>query len=110
MSGNQKRKEKVEQPLELGYGHVMPQAPEIEKAVLGALMIDKDAYLEVCELLRPESFYEPRNQMVYEAIQKLSIEQSPVDVLTVTDKLGRLGKLDEVGGPTYVAEIIGVYQ
>ncbi len=105
MSGNQKRKEKVEQPLELGYGHVMPQAPEIEKAVLGALMIDKDAYLEVCELLRPESFYEPRNQMVYEAIQKLSIEQSPVDVLTVTDKLGRLGKLDEVGGPTYVAEL-----
>ena len=46
------------------YGHVMPQAPDVEKAVLGALMIDKDAYLEVCDLLKPESFYEPRNQMV----------------------------------------------
>lgn len=39
------------------YGHVMPQAPDVEKAVLGALMIDKDAYLEVCDLLKPESFY-----------------------------------------------------
>jgi replicative DNA helicase len=83
----------------------MPQAPEVEKAVLGALMIDKDAYLEVCDLLRPESFYEPRNQMVYEAIMKLSIEESPVDVLTVTDKLGKMGKLEDVGGPGYIAEL-----
>lgn len=91
--------------MELAYGHVMPQAIEIEKAVLGALMIDKDAYLEVCDLLRPESFYEPRNQKVYEAIQKLSIEQDPVDVLTVTDKLEKMGELDEVGGPTYIADL-----
>lgn len=94
-----------QQSLELAYGHVMPQAPEVEKAVLGALMIDKDAYLEVCDLLRPESFYEPRNQMVYEAIMKLSMDESPVDVLTVTDKLGKMGKLEEVGGPGYIAEL-----
>jgi replicative DNA helicase len=87
------------------YGHLMPQAPEIEKAVLGALMIDKDAYLEVCNLLRPESFYEPRNQMVYEAIQQLSRDESPVDVLTVTDMLGKMGKLEEVGGPSYIADL-----
>ena len=91
--------------MEFTYGHVMPQALEMEKAVLGALMIDKDAYLEVCDLLRPESFYEPRNQMVYEAIQRLTMEESPVDVLTVTDKLGKMGKLEEVGGPGYVAEL-----
>lgn len=86
-------------------GHVMPQAPDMEKAVLGAMMIDKDAYLEVCDLLRPESFYEPRNQMVYEAIQQLSREDSPIDVLTVTDMLGKMGKLDEVGGPGYIADL-----
>ncbi len=94
-----------QQSLELAYGHVMPQAPEVEKAVLGALMIDKDAYLEVCDLLRPESFYEPRNQMVYEAIMKLSMDESPVDVLTVTDKLGKMGKLEDVGGPGYIADL-----
>ena len=105
MSERQKRKEQKNMPTDFTYGHVMPQAPEVEKAVLGALMIDKDAYLEVCDLLRPESFYEPRNQMVYEAIQKLSMEQNPVDVLTVADMLGKMGKLEEVGGPGYIADL-----
>ena len=104
MSENRRRKEK-EPLMDFTYGHVMPQATEMEKAVLGALMIDKDAYLEVCDLLRPESFYEPRNQMVYEAIMKLSMEESPVDVLTVTDKLGKMGKLEDVGGPGYIADL-----
>ena len=90
---------------DLDFAHVMPQAPDMEKAVLGALMIDKDAYLEVCDLLRPESFYEPRNQMVYEAIQQLSMEESPVDVLTVVDKLEKTGNLNEVGSPGYIAEL-----
>lgn len=94
-----------QQPQDFLYGHVMPQAPEVEKAVLGALMIDKDAYMEVCNLLVPESFYEPRNQMVYEAIQQLSREESPVDVLTVTDMLGKMGKLEEVGGPGYIMDL-----
>ena len=94
-----------QQPQDFAYGHVMPQAPEVEKAVLGALMIDKDAYVEVCNLLMPESFYEPRNQMVYEAIQQLGKEENPIDVLTVTDVLGKMGKLDEVGGPGYIADL-----
>ena len=85
------------------YGHVQPQAVELEKAVLGALMIDKNAYMEVCDKLVPESFYERRNQMVYEAIQWLSMDESPVDILTVTDKLAKMGRLDEVGGPEYIA-------
>ena len=100
-----KKTNRAASPLDFGFAHVMPQAPDMEKAVLGALMIDKDAYLEVCDLLRPESFYEPRNQMVYEAIQQLSMEKSPVDVLTVVDKLEKTGNLNEVGGPGYIAEL-----
>lgn len=73
------------------YGHITPQAPEVEKAVLGALMIDRDAYMEVCDKLIPESFYEPQNQVVYEAIQRLSMDENPVDMLTVTDMLGKMG-------------------
>ena len=53
------RRRKAAQPLDPTLGHLQPQALEIEKAVLGALMIDKDAYAIVCEILRPESFYEP---------------------------------------------------
>ena len=74
--------------------------------MLGALMIDKDAYAVVCETLRPESFYEPRNQMVYAAIRDLSMEEKPVDVLTVTDQLSKTGKLDEVGGPVAIVHSI----
>ena len=91
--------------LDFAYGHVQPQALEVEKAVLGALMIDRDAYMEVCEVLHVESFYEPRNQKIYAAIQQLNMEEKPVDVLTVTEQLAKLGTLEEVGGPGYVAEL-----
>ena len=99
------RRQSSQQSLDFAYGHVMPQAPEVEKAVLGALMIDKDAYVEVCDKLLPESFYEPRNQMVYDAIRRLSMDESPIDVLTVTDKLAKMGNLEEVGGPGYIMEL-----
>ena len=92
-------------PLDFAYGHVQPQAVEVEKAVLGALMIDREAYVEVCELLHVESFYDPRHQKIYAAIQQLGVEEKPIDVLTVTDMLGKNGTLAEVGGPGYVAEL-----
>ena len=63
------------------YGHLQPQAPELEEAVLGALMIEKDAYSLVSEILRPESFYERRHQLIYSAITSLSLRQQPVDIL-----------------------------
>ena len=102
---NSQRRTRKMTPTDNTYAHVQPQATEIERAVLGALMIDKDAYLEVCDLLRIESFYEPRNQIIYDAIQKLATKENPVDILTVTDMLEKMGKLKEVGGPGYVAEL-----
>ena len=81
---NRGQRKSAPTPLDFAYGHVQPQALEVEKAVLGALMIDRDAYMEVCELLKIESFYDPRHQKIYEAIQQLSMEEQPVDVLTVT--------------------------
>ena len=92
-------------PIDNNYTHLQPQALEVERAVLGALLIDKDAYAVVCEMLFPESFYEPRNQLIYTAIRDLSIEEKPVDLLTVTEQLARNGKLEEAGGPAYIAEI-----
>jgi hypothetical protein len=56
-------------------------------------------------MLYPESFYEPRNQMIYSAIRDLSMNEKPVDVLTVTEQLSHNGKLEEAGGPAYIAEI-----
>ena len=102
-SGGQRRRR--QQAVDNTYAHVQPQAPDIERAVLGALMIDKDAYAVVCEMLTPESFYEPRNQKVYNAIRELSMHESPVDVWTVTEQLAKLGDLEDVGGPGYVTEL-----
>ena len=99
------RRKKASQLIDPTYGHLQPQAVDIERAVLGALMIDKDAYAIVCEILRPESFYEPRNQMVYTAIRDLSMDEKPVDMLTVTDKLAKSGTLEQAGGPGYIAEL-----
>ena len=87
------------------YAHVQPQATEIERAVLGALMIDKDAYTIVCEMLYPESFYEPRNQKIYTAIRDLEMKEQPVDIWTVTEQLAKQGDLEDVGGPAYVTEL-----
>ena len=102
-SGGQRRRR--QQPVDNTYAHVQPQATEIERAVLGALMIDKDAYAVVCEMLLPESFYEPRNQKVYRAIMELSMHELPVDVWTVTEQLAKQGDLEDVGGPGYVTEL-----
>lgn len=101
---NQRRSRKATQ-TDNTYAHVQPQATEIERAVLGALMIDKDAYTVVCEMLYPESFYEPRNQKVYQAIRDLELREQPVDVWTVTEQLAKQGDLEDVGGPAYVTEL-----
>ena len=54
------RRKKTSAPIDPAYGHLQPQATDIEKVVLGALMIDKDAFSVVSDILRPETFYEPR--------------------------------------------------
>ena len=86
-----RRRARKPQPVDNTYGHLQPQALEVEKAVLGALMIDKDAYAVVCETLRPD--------------MELSMAERPVDILTVTEQLAKDGTLEEVGGPGYVAEL-----
>lgn len=86
-------------------GRLQPQALELEKAVLGALMLEKDAFYEVSEILKDECFYEPRHQDIFKAIQQLAVKQKPVDILTVQEQLKLEGVLEEVGGAYYLAEL-----
>ena len=89
------------------YGHLQPQALELEEAVLGALMIEKDAYSLVSEILKPESFYDRRHQLLYKAVQTLAIQQKPVDILTVAEQLRATGEIEEVGGPVFITQLAG---
>src|SRR5690554_4011150 len=86
-------------------GKLPPQAPELEEAVLGALMLEKDAYSVVSDILKPESFYNPVHKVIFGAIQSLAIQQKPVDVLTVVEELKRRGELQAAGGAVYIAEL-----
>ena len=96
---------KKPQQIDNAYAHIQPRATEIERIVLGSLMIDKDAFSMVSEILKPETFYEPRNQKVYQAIQTLSMEDHPVDIMTVTEELKKEGTINDVGGPGYILEL-----
>ena len=84
-----------------------PQAIELEEAVLGALMLEKDAVLSVIDILEPRSFYKDVHQKVYQAILNLSQKHEAIDILTVSEELKRIGDLDEVGGPYYISQLTG---
>ncbi len=84
------------------YGKLPPQAPELEEAVLGAIMLETDAYAIISDILKPECFYKIAHQKIYEAIQSLALRQQPIDMHTVTDQLRKNGTIDEVGGPYYI--------
>ncbi|MGA1666924.1 MAG: DnaB-like helicase N-terminal domain-containing protein, partial [Bacteroidia bacterium] len=86
-------------------GKIPPQALEVEQAVLGALMLEKEALSQVIDLLHPDVFYLEKNRWIFEAIRLLFEKSEPVDLLTVTQELKSLGRLDEVGGPYYIAEL-----
>ena len=86
-------------------GRIAPRDTRLEAAVLGALMLEKDAYTIVCDILHADSFYEPAHQRIYEAIQTLGAAQSPIDMLTVVEQLRLNGTLDSVGGTAYVAQL-----
>lgn len=86
-------------------GKVPPRDTEMEETVLGALMLEKDAYMNVCDTLVPESFYDPVNKMIYEAIQALGLSQRPIDMRTVVDQLRKDGTLEQVGGAVHITEL-----
>ena len=91
--------------INLEYGRIPPQAVDLEEAVLGAIMLEKDAVLSVLDILRPESFYKDSHRKIYKAIQDLSMADKAIDILTVTEELRRTRELEDVGGPLYITQL-----
>lgn len=96
--------EKVEpvESLFAGTGKVPPQAVDFEESVLGALMLEKDAILQVSEILKPSHFYKEEHGFIYNAISNLSSDHKPIDINTVSQQLKIDKKLDIIGGPSYL--------
>lgn len=87
------------------FGKLQPQALPLEEAVLGALMLEREALPVVMDILRPESFYHEAHQCIYRAALRLFERSNPVDILTVTEELRKSGDLDRVGGSYYLVEL-----
>ena len=86
-------------------GRVPPQALDLEEAVLGALLIDKNALSRVIDILHPEAFYKEQHQLIYKAIGNLFGDNQPVDILTVAAELRKEGLMKQAGGERYLAQL-----
>ncbi|MDR2893874.1 MAG: replicative DNA helicase [Alistipes sp.] len=86
-------------------GVIPPQAVELEEAILGALMLERDSIIAVQEYLTADAFYKDTHRTIYRAIESLSAELSPIDLYTVTERLKQEGRLAEVGGATFLASL-----
>ncbi|HFA51692.1 MAG TPA: replicative DNA helicase [Bacteroidetes bacterium] len=89
------------------FGKVQPQAVDLEAAVLGALMLDKDALPIILDILQPESFYTDAHQLIYRAVLRLFEKSHPVDLLTVTEELKKSGDIESIGNAYYLVELTG---
>jgi replicative DNA helicase len=85
---------------------VPPQNIEAEASVLGALMLDKDAIIKVADMIMADDFYEEKNKIIYLSMLELYEKSSSIDILTVSNLLDEQGKLDFVGGSSYLATLV----
>ncbi|MDB3906613.1 replicative DNA helicase [Crocinitomicaceae bacterium] len=86
-------------------GRIPPQSVDLEKAVLGAMMLEKNAVTDTIDILMQESFYDPKHQYIFGAIKELFGSSKPIDILTVTDKLKQNGELEAAGGAVYISQL-----
>ena len=91
--------------VNLEMGKIPPQAIDLEEAVIGAMLIDKKGVDEVIDILQPEAFYKEANQHVFSAIHELFETSEPIDLLTVSARLRKMGLLEKVGGDFYLVQL-----
>ena len=96
---------KTEDVSVLLNGKIPPQARELEEAVLGAILIEREALNDVAAILKPEMFYVDAHVTIYRACLEVDKKSISIDLLTLTEHLRSIGKLEEVGGAYYLSEL-----
>lgn len=102
---NNYKKKKPEDTAVMAVDRLPPQNIEAEQSVLGGMLLDKDAVITAEDILRPEDFYKEAHAVIFKAILNLAHQGKEVDILTATEELRRMGRLDDVGGMIYVNEL-----
>ena len=85
---------------------VVPHNREAEEALLGSVLINPEAYYDVAPFLQADDFYTHRHQWIWQVFVRLHERRSPIDFLTVTEDLGRMGQLAEIGGAAYLTYLV----
>jgi replicative DNA helicase len=85
---------------------IPPQNLDAEKSILGAILLDRDALVRVLTFLKAEHFYEKRHALIYMAMSDLFMASVSIDQLTLTDFLQKRNQLQEIGGRSYIVELI----
>ena len=106
MAQNTRKRAASVDPVQMAsaeIGHKPPQAPEVEEAVIGAMMLDADSVYMAMESLKEKSFYDPKLRIIFVAMAKLFHERTTIDMMTVAERLRNDGTLTEIGGPGFLA-------
>ncbi|TSC97280.1 MAG: Replicative DNA helicase [Candidatus Berkelbacteria bacterium Licking1014_2] len=85
---------------------IPPRSPEAEQSILGAVLLDKDAIIKVADRLLPADYYEPKHEIIWEAILKLYEKRQPIDLITLTEVLDSQKQLEQIGGASYLSELV----
>ncbi len=109
----QAKKQPKKQPIKINrqapaFDRLPPQNIEAEQSMLGSLMFSKDAIVEISDMLRPEDFYRGIHQSIFETMLELSEKNEPIDLLSVSNRLEEKGKLEEIGGTSYLTDLINI--
>lgn len=84
----------------------VPYSQEAEEAVIGAVLVNPETYLTVASFLKTEDFFLLRNAYVWQALQRLSNRNEPIDLVTLTNEVKDMGRLEEIGGQAYITYLI----
>lgn len=96
------------QPSSFSGVRMPPQNVEAEMSVLGSLMLDKDAFNRIADIVKPASFYRDQHRVIFEAMQDLFEKRVPIDVLSTSNRLREKKQLEEAGGITYLTSLVNM--
>lgn len=82
-----------------------PQNIEAEEALLGSLLIDKEAIIKIADIIRPDDFYKDIHKIIFETMLEVYEHHEPIDILSIANRLEEKGQLDLIGGRSYLAEL-----
>ncbi|HKO02932.1 MAG TPA: DnaB-like helicase N-terminal domain-containing protein, partial [Thermoanaerobaculia bacterium] len=92
--------------LDVVLDRPLPQNPEAERAVLGAILFNNNAFYRVVGTIDTEDFFKDAHRTIFSTMRSLAEESREIDLITLKNELAKHGSLDQIGGPGYIASLV----